>query len=281
MKHAILIILLSFPLFNDTEPPTIEKVWEISEGLEFPESAVYDKENNVLYVSNYKRFMRNGSSYSDCSISKVDLNGQILDKESIPNLSSPTGLFLKDGLLYIVERFGIAIYDIENDKMKARHHIKHNFFINDITLDKENNMYITESGNNMLYRIKENKVTSWIQSDSIGNANGISFIDDKLYIGVNEDGFLKTIDTKTKQISNVYHLGEGNIDGIKKRGNQLLISLYEKGMRLIDENGEIIEFANTASTGLHCADFEYIPHKDMIIVPSLFDNTLTAYKFKG
>jgi len=122
---------------------------------------------------------------------------------------------------------------------------------------------------------------AWIKSDSIGDANGISFIDDKIYIGVNEDGFLKSIDTKTKQISNVYHLGEGNIDGIKKRGNQLLISLYEKGMRLIGENGEIIEFANTASTGLHCADFEYIPHKDMIIVPSLFDNTLTAYKFKN
>ena len=281
MKHAILIILLSFPLFNDTEPPIIEKVWEISEGLDFPESVVYDKENDVLYVSNYKRFVRNGSSYSDCSISKVDLNGKIIGKEWIPNLSSPTGLFLKDGLLYIVERFGIAIYDIENDKMKARHRIKHNFLINDITVDNENNMYVTEAGNNTLYRIKENKVTSWIKSDSIGDANGISFIDDKLYIGVNEDGFLKSIDTKTKQISNVYHLGEGNIDGIKKRGNQLLISLYEKGMRLIDENGEILEFANTASTGLHCADFEYIPHKDMIIVPSLFDNTLTAYKFKN
>ncbi|OJJ16990.1 hypothetical protein BKI52_30195 [marine bacterium AO1-C] len=280
MKYAILIILLSFPSFNDTEPPVIEKIWQISKGLEFPESVVYDKENNVLYVSNYKRFVRNGSSYADCSISKVGLNGQIIDKNWIPNLSSPTGLFLKDGLLYIVERFGIAIYDIKNDKMKARHRIKHNFLINDITVDNENNMYVTEAGNNTLYRIKENKVTSWIKSDSIGDANGISFIDDKIYIGVNKDGFLKSIDTKTKQISNVYHLGKGNIDGIKKRGNQLLISLYEKGMRLIDENGEIIEFANTASTGLHCADFEYIPHKDMIIVPSLFDNTLTAYKFK-
>ena len=280
MKHAILIFLLSFPIFNHTRPPVIEKVWEISEGLEFPESVVYDEENNLLYVSNYKRFVRNGSSYADCSISKVDLNGRIIDKDWIPHLSSPTGLFLKDGLLYIVERFGVAIYDIENDEMKARHRIKHDFLINDITLDNENNIYVTEAGSNTLYRIKENKVTSWIKSDSIGDANGISFIDDKLYIGVNEDGFLKSIDTKTKQISNVYHLGEGNIDGIKKRGNQLLISLYEKGMRLIDEHGEIMEFANTASTGLHCADFEYIPHKDMIIVPSLFDNTLTAYKFK-
>ena len=120
MKHAILITLLSFPLFKDTAPPVIEKVWEISEGLEAPESVVYDKENNVLYVSNYKRFVRNGSNYSDCSISKVDMNGQIIDKEWIPNLSSPTGLFLKEGLLYIVERFGVAIYDIEKDKMKIR-----------------------------------------------------------------------------------------------------------------------------------------------------------------
>lgn len=80
-------------------------------------------------------------------------------------------------------------------------------------------MYIIEFGNNMLYRIKENKVILWIQSDSIGNVNGIFFIDDKFYIGVNEDGFFKIIDIKIKQILNVYYLGEGNIDGIKKRGN--------------------------------------------------------------
>jgi len=280
MKPALLIMLLSFSLFKDTDPPVIEKVWEISEGFSFPESVVYDKETNLLYVSNYKRFVRNGSSYADCSISKVDLKGQIIDKDWIPNLSSPTGLFLKDGLLYIVERFGVAVYHIEDDQMKVRYRIKHDFLINDITIDNENNIYVTEAGNNTLYRIKENKVTSWIKSDSIGDANGIAFIDDKIYIGVNADGFLKSIDPKTKQISNLYHLGEGNIDGIKKKGNQLLVSLYEKGMRLIDEDGEIIEFANTTSTGLHCADFEYIPDKDMIIIPSLFDNRLTAYRFK-
>ena len=279
MKPAILLILLSFSLFKDTEP-VIEKVWEIPEGLEAPESVVYDPERDVLYVSNYTRFVKNGKSYADCFVSKVSLNGQIIDKEWISNLSSPTGLFLKDNLLYIVERFGIAVYDIEHEKMKTRYHIRHEFFINDVAVDHENNIYVTESGGETLYRIKENKVTSWIKSDSIGDANGLSFMDDQIYIGVNEDGFLKAIDVKTKKISNVYHLGEGNIDGIKKRGNQLLISLYEKGMRLIDENGEIIDFANTASTGLHCADFEYIPHKDMIIVPSLFDNTLTAYRFK-
>lgn len=78
------------------------------------------------------------------------------------NLFLLIGLFLKDGLLYIVERFGIVIYDIENDKMKVWYYIKYNFFINDIILDKENNMYIIEFGNNMLYRIKENKVILWI-----------------------------------------------------------------------------------------------------------------------
>lgn len=279
MNHALLLILLSFSLFKDTEP-VIEKVWEISEGLEAPESVVYDTERDVLYVSNYTRFVKNGTPYADCFISKVSLNGQVIDKEWISHLSSPTGLFLKDNLLYIVERFGIAVYDIEHEKMKTRYHIRTKFFINDVSVDFENNIYVTESGGETLYRIKGNKVTSWVKSDSIGDANGLSFIDGQIYIGVNEDGFLKSINTKTKKISNVYHLGEGNIDGIKKRRNQLLISLYEKGMRLIDENGEIIDFANTASTGLHCADFEYIPHKDMIIVPSLFDNTLTAYRFK-
>lgn len=75
MKYVILIILLLFFLFNDMELFIIEKVWEIFEGLEFLEFVVYDKENNVLYVFNYKCFMRNGSSYFDCFIFKVDLNG--------------------------------------------------------------------------------------------------------------------------------------------------------------------------------------------------------------
>lgn len=57
--------------------------------------------------------------------------------------------------------------------------------------------------------------------------------------------------------------------------------MYEKGMRLIDENGEIIEFVNIVLIGLYCVDFEYILYKDMIIVFFLFDNILIVYKFKG
>jgi len=278
MRPTIIILLL-FAFFNETKSQII-KVWEISEGLVAPESVVYDSESNLLYVSNYTRSMANGSTYADCFVSKVDLNGQIIDREWISNLSSPTGLFLKDSLLYIVERFGVAVYDVKNDKMSKRHHIIHDGFINDVAVDNEQNIYVTDSGSEILYRIKENEVSNWIVSDSIANANGISFIDNMIYIGVNRDNFLKSIDPKTKQISKISYLGEGNIDGIKKREDELIISLYTKGLRLLKKNGKTIELLNTESTGLHCTDFEYISDLDMLVVPSLYDNKLIAYKFK-
>ncbi len=274
---TILAILLSSPLLSHAQ---IKQVWKITEGLEAPESVVFDQKANFLYVSNYTRPSRNGSSYGDCFISKVSLEGQIVDKEWIGGLTSPTGLFLKDSLLYIVERFGVAVYNIRNDQMITRHRIKHEGFINDIAVDDENNIYISTSGSNVLFQIKEGQVSEWIVGDEVGDSNGFSFIDGLLYIGVNKDGYLKTIDPKTTEIANVAYIGEGNIDGIKKNGKNLIVSLYTKGLRLVDKKGNVTSLLDTESEGKHCTDFEFIPEKNLLIIPSLFDNELTAYSLK-
>ena len=66
-----------------------EKIWQ-AEGLDEPESAVLDTSGGVLYVSNVNgdASAADGNGY----ISKLSLEGEILDKEWLTGLNAPKGL---------------------------------------------------------------------------------------------------------------------------------------------------------------------------------------------
>jgi hypothetical protein len=68
-----------------------EKVWQ-AEGLDGLESAVLDSGEGVLYVSNINgdASAADGNGY----ISKLSLEGEILDKEWVTGLNAPKGLAL-------------------------------------------------------------------------------------------------------------------------------------------------------------------------------------------
>ena len=61
-KFYLSIILFSI-LSNLSLDAQMNKIWETGEIFKAPESVVYDKKREVLYVSNYTRKMRDGLSY--------------------------------------------------------------------------------------------------------------------------------------------------------------------------------------------------------------------------
>ena len=69
---SVLIITLSSIL---NAAPELSKLWETKAEFKLPESVIYDKENDVLYVSNMQDdpFKKDKNGF----ISKVDLDGNI------------------------------------------------------------------------------------------------------------------------------------------------------------------------------------------------------------
>ena len=82
-KIFILITLLSFNLMHKPvlADGHVKVLWETEKIFELPESAIYDKKNDVLYVSNITDhpFNKDGTGY----ISKIGLDGTVIEKNGL------------------------------------------------------------------------------------------------------------------------------------------------------------------------------------------------------
>jgi sugar lactone lactonase YvrE len=254
------------------------KIWETDEIFKAPESAVYDGKRGFLYISNCNSSLNNGSPYGQQCISKANTKGELIKFDWIENLTKPTGICINDDKLYIVERFGVVVYDLKTDNISDKFYIKTSNFLNDITVDPDGGIYVSESDTNLIYKILGRNVEKWLDSEEISQPNGVLFDDGKLIVGVNSDNFLKAVDISSKQITKIAHLGPGIIDGIKKCGDGYLVSHFLGNLYLVKPSGQVTELINTRDAEINIADFEYISDKDMVIVPAMRKNKLICYR---
>jgi hypothetical protein len=70
------------------------------------------------------------------------------------------------------------------------------------------------------------------------------------------------------------------IDGLKsdRKGN-FLISDYDGRLIRVSPEGKTDLLLNTKSRQITLADFEYIPGKNLLVIPTFTDNRLMMYKF--
>jgi len=203
-----------------------------------------------------------------------------LEFDWIKNLTTPTGICIFNDKLYIVERFGIVEYDLKADKISNKILIKTTNFLNDITIDSDGSIYVSESDSNVIYRIKDREVEKWLDSAAISRPNGILVDDGKLIVGVNSDNYLKAVNISDKEIVQIAHLGPGIIDGIKKCGEDYLVSHFLGNLYLVKPSGVVKELLNTRDAKINIADFEYVEDKELIVIPALWNNKLIGYRFR-
>ena len=279
MKNLKRILICTFVLTGlaraNAQPV---KLWETGEIFKAPESVAYDGKRGILYISNCNGSLKDGLPYGEQCISKANIKGEIIKFDWIENLTKPTGICINDDKLYIVERFGVVVYDLKTDKVSDKFYIKTSIFLNDITVDSDGGIYVSESDTNLIYRIKDKSVEKWLDSEEISRPNGILFDNGKLIVGVNSDNFLKAVDVSSKQITKIAQLGPGIIDGIKKCGDGYLVSHFLGNLYLVKPSGQITELINTRDAEINIADFEYIADKDMVVVPAMRKNKLICYR---
>ena len=274
-RISICVFVLAGLAVANAEPV---KLWETGAIYNAPESVAYDGTRGFLYISNCNGTLGNGSPYGEQFISKANLKGEIIKFDWIENLTKPTGICINDDKLYIVDRFGIVVYDLKTDKVSDKFYIKTSNFLNDITVDSDGGIYVSESDTNVIYRIKGRNVEKWLDSEEISRPNGVLFDDGKLLVAVNSDHYLKAINISDKKVTKIANLGEGILDGIKKCRDGYLVSDFMGNLYRVKPSGQVTELINTRDAGINIADFEYIPDKDMVVSPAMRKNKLICYR---
>ena len=269
------------------EEGRLEKVWETAQVFLTPESVLYDSKREVLYVSNFdNRYNPNTTDPEEFSgyISKVSLDGEIIALQWISNLHAPCGMGVFENKLYTVERGFLTEIDIDAGRILNRYPIPGSDFLNDLTIDTEGNIYMTDTSptsrpDSRIYKFSKGKITIWADGEDINWANGLSFYNNRLLLGNSGDGCLKSIDIASQKIEKIACLGAGVVDGIRvTTDGNFLVSHWEGQVYLISPNGKVVELMDKIGR-YNTADFEYIQGENLLIIPTFVDNRIMAYRF--
>lgn len=293
MKNLLILLILAITQVANAQnklPFQLEKDWELT-GFENPESVVLDTKNNILYVSNVNGAPtdKDGNGY----ISKVSLEGKIIQQKWIIGLNAPKGLVIYQGKLYATDIDEIVEIDIKTKKtttFKAQNAT----FLNDITVDKRGNVYASNTfGFSGIYKLSKKgkrKVELWLKDDNLNMPNGLYVTKNKLYVAgwgkdINPEtyetkvnGNLLSIDLKSKEITNITK-PIGNLDGLSQTLHGFLLSDWLAGKLLYYSND-----SKTTTEALNLpkgsADTYFDKETKSVFIPLMLNNTLLKYHFK-
>ena len=285
-KIIISVLILTLSTISNAAPE-LTKLWETKADFKLPESVIYDKENDVLYVSNMQDdpFKKDKNGF----ISKVDLDGNILKLKWVKGLNAPKGLAISKGKLYVGDVDQLVEIDIKKGKVSNKYDAIGAALLNDVTADTKGNIYVSDTFTDTIYRLNTfGQLTKWLYSPKLQAPNGLHYEKGQLIVGswghptdgwsAAEVGHLKTISLKTKKIKS---LGSGkavgNLDGVESDGKGAYYVADWVGGKLlhIQRNGYFKEVLKL-SQGV--ADHEIIHDKNIIIIPMMLEGKLITYK---
>ena len=277
-----LFFLLNFFFISDCFAFQVK--WTV-DGLNEPESVVYDKKTNAIYVSsiNGNPLELDNNGY----ISKLSVSGQILEKKWISGLDGPKGLAVFKNYLYVSDINKIWKISLKNKK-KTKFKVNDAGFLNDVVVDKNGDVYMSDMFKNRIYRLKENKINIWKQSELLNSPNGLLIEGNNLIIstwGKIKEGFqteikgkLIKVNLRTREIKKFFSTRPiGNLDGIVfNKNNGYLVTDWISGKLLtVNKKGIVVESKKINKGG---ADLEILMHKNLILIPMMQNNNLSAFQ---
>jgi sugar lactone lactonase YvrE len=256
---------------------SLEKKWETDRVLKVPESVLYDRARNIIYVANINGTPadKDGNGF----ISKLSVDGKIENLQWVTGLDAPKGMGVYKNRLYVTDISSIVEIDIDRGKILKRYDIGGKF-LNDITVDTTGRVYVSDMAADRIYRLAGGRVTTWMSSEGLQNPNGLFIEKNRLMVASKGGGNIKIIDIRKKSIKDWTSIG-GNPDGLVSdgRGNYLLSS-WNGEVYFIKSSGEKVRLFDTRASNINSADIDYIPSERILLVPTFFDNRVVAYELK-
>ncbi|MGB7842255.1 MAG: hypothetical protein WBL21_05650 [Salinimicrobium sp.] len=271
LNLSAILLFLGLTGFSQNIPPD-QKIG----GFSHPESVVYDDAREVLYVSNMGE-KKDGDGF----ISKVSVEGKILDLKWITGLQDPKGLLVHGDKLYVTDKTRLVEMDIQKGDILRQFRVEGAQSLNDITKDETENIYISDlSGNSNFERNTSGEISLWMHDENLQRPNGLLVVGDAIFVsawGKNSPGNFIKIDLSSKLIEVLTHKGIGNLDGLQKKDAQsFYVSDWAGGkVYSISANGDSrVVISAEKSVG----DILFFEKNHQLILPMNIQNEVWIYK---
>lgn len=263
--------------------------WETPATLSAPESALYDAANDRIYVSNVggSPMEKDGNGF----LAVLSTEGKIVNAKWVTGLDAPKGMAQFGNKLYVADIDTLVEIDVTAGKIAKRHQAPRAIFLNDVAVNEQGIVFVSDMMGNAVYRLTADKMEQWIQTDALENPNGLHAEQKQLIVGswgkLGDKGFSTEVPGHLKAVSYadgaVKSLGNGksvgNLDGVESDGKgSYYVTDWIAGKLLhVTAAGDSTDVL-TLKQG--SADHEVILDKGLVIIPMMKENKVVAYKLK-
>lgn len=283
---ALLIISCNSPkpagdqTVSKAEPSySLTELWRTDTTMLTCESVLFDEEKEVLFVSciNGTPSDKNGKGY----IALLNMDGSVKAAEWIGGLNAPKGMGMYDGLLYVADIDQLVVIDIEKAEVSARIPVDGSSFLNDISIDRDGTVYFSDSDTGWLWKLENGVPSPWI-TEGLDRPNGLYVEKSRILLTSSGSSDLKLIDKATGGFETVTRdIGHG--DGLEFTGKEghYIATSWAGEIFLILPDYSKVSLLKTSDQEINSADIGFNIKKQVVYVPTFFDNRVVAYKLES
>lgn len=269
MKTFLFLTIFSLALAVNAQQ--LEKLWVSAPDLQTPESALYNAVLDIVFVSNLGQVR--DSKTGDGFIAQMNLKGEITTLKWLTGLNDPKGMAIFNGKLYVADMDELVEIDIKQAKVVKSYPAPNAKYLNDVTVCNNGMVFVSDMRDQRIYVLKNGVFESWLQHSDLENVNGLWAEKGKLFAG---NASVWEIDIKTKAMNELYVKTQG-IDGLEKLENGEFIFSNWAGRIHITKQQKVVTLLNRAENQQNTADIDFVPHKNLVLVPTFFGNTVEAF----
>ena len=255
---------------------SLELVWESDTVVKTPESVLYDRNRDVLYVSNINMepWGKDGNGF----ISKMGLDGKIVDLKWIEGLNAPKGMGVSGNYLYIADIDVLVQADIESGMVLESYAVEGNPQLNDVTVSEDGTVFVSGSGSSTIYELVDGKLEVFQVGGEGERYNGLFWEKDRMLLITSATSQFKEINLENKEVK-ILSENMGHGDGIAPVGDGgYITSSWLGAIFYVSKDGVPTKLMDTEKDGIYTADIDYSIEKNLLFVPTFFDNKVKAYK---
>ncbi len=276
--------LIALPVM--AAPPQLQ--WRL-EGVSTPESVLYDPIAEVLYVSSM-----DGGPYDKDNkgfISRVSLQGRMLEREWVSGLHAPRGMGLHERRLYVADIDRLIEIDADTGNIIMKHEAADSIFLNDVAVSAAGEVYVSDSETNTIHLLREGRLFRWLVDAALDAPNGLLVEPERLLVG--SWGTWMQPDAVSPHVGSLLYVplqrggrpimlteDLGNLDGVEPVGDgSWLVSDWVTGtvyhVHADGTHEPLLELVQGS------ADIAYIVAQRLLLVPLMKEDAVVAYRLEA
>ena len=178
--------------------------------------------------------------------------------------------------MYVADLNEVVVIDIEKSEVIKRIPVPNAEGLNDIAIDPNGIVYVSDSKTKRVYRIKGNDANPHVEG--LQGPNGILWLKENLYI-LDKGGLYKV--EYDRKITRLADGMEGGTDGlVAVFDKEFMVSCWAGVIYYVFADGSKEILLDTRHEKINAADMGYDPATRILYVPTFWKNSVVAYELK-